>query len=456
MINLLLFVILILIGLFIISITIKKPILFWPLIIFISIVGSGLMINGYTFYDEYLIGCVVIGVFVLNVYTSFGRNRKVDNIHNLIFVLFLVYLFYQAIYGAIILYSPRKIRWVIFFILLLLINSLSKKEKYPKLCPRDLSYFITVCSLIYYGFYIIYGYSFELFGLDRHDIQYATTQKLTSIWATTAYTIFPMVISLPCAIILIQDKKPIYRRLGLMSIILVIINVVYYQSRVGVLVILIFSISSIPVLGVKKWLIFAVLSILSFSLIFILMSDKSIEFYINDVFGTWSRIISANETNTYSQDMDRYIWTIVAFESIRDNWWHFLFGHGFRSSGYVVAPLVYDLFRAYGHTTYQYSSNVGTEMFTNLLVETGMIGLSLYTLNYFFLVKNIFSNKSNPHRYMLISALIISYFWMFIINLIDVLLLYLLIMPNGLIAQLNQSTHWKTKTKTKIMKFNTY
>jgi hypothetical protein len=437
MINILLFIIIILISLCIAFLIVKNPKLFWPMIIFFSIIGSGLMINAYTFYDEYLIGCVLIGVFLLNIYTSKSRNEKVDKIHYIIFVLFMVYLLYQSIYGAIILYSPRKIRWIVFFTLLLIINNLSIKEKYPKLCPRELSYLITVFGLIYYGFYFIYGFSFGLIGVNWHLLQFAQTGNLMAIWGTTAYTLFPIVISMPCALFLLKDKNAHYRRLGWITIILLIINVLYYKSRVGFISILIFFISSIPIMGVKKWLFISMISIFSFSIIFLLTYEgTSLEFFMSETFGFGDRIMSAKEAKIITQDVDRYIWAIVAFESISDNWWHFLFGHGFRTSGYVVAPLVHDLFLAFGKEITHYSSNVGTEMFTNLVVETGMVGLVLYTLNFIILGKRIISRKSNPKRYVLLSALVISYFWMFVINLIDIVLLYLLIMPNGLLTQL--------------------
>ena len=412
------------------------------------------MINSYTFYDEYLIGCVVIGVLLLNVFKPPGRYMKVDIIHYYIFTFFLVYLFFQAIYGAVILYSPRKIRWVVFFMLLFIISSVSKEEKYHQLGQRELSYLITVIGLFYYGFYFIYGYSFDLMGGDWRNLQSAQSGNLLAIWGTTAYALFAIVISIPCALILIKDNNSKYRHIGWVTILIIIINVLYYESRIGILALIIFFISSIPILGVKKWLIFAVFSTSSFLIIFILTYEgRTIEFLINDVFGFVSRIMTARETNTYAQDVDRYIWTIVAFESISDSWWHFLFGHGFRTSGYVVAPYVYDLFRSFGREVTHYSSNVGTEMFTNLVVETGMVGLSLYTLNFILLGKRILSRKYNPQRYVLFSALAISYFWMFVINLIDIVLLYLLIMPNGLIAQLNRNDPQCIVINPKLIRF---
>ncbi|MBC8488726.1 MAG: hypothetical protein H8D45_22095 [Bacteroidetes bacterium] len=420
------------------------------MIIVFSIIASGFMIKRYSFYDEYLVACVVIGALLSDVFSR-GHRGKIDKLHVFVFSLFIVYLIIQSIRGSLVLYSPRKIRWIVFFILLLIINNLSRSSKYPKLDVRKLSYIITVTSLIYFGFYFVYGFLFELLDISRYALQFAQTQSSIAIWGTTAYATFPVVITMPAAFVLIKDKNSMYRRLGWVVILLLIIIALYYNSRIATLAVTVFFIFSVSTLGVKKWLKFALFSIFFFVIVFILTSEgRTIAFLINDVFGFGSRIVRASQTYTYAQDVDRYVWTMVAFESISDNWMNFLFGHGFRTSGYVVAPHVYDWFQAFGKNISYYSTNVGTEMFTNLVVETGTVGLGLFTLNFIILGRRIFSRKYNPQRYVLLAALALTYFWIFVINIIDVVLLYLLIMPNGLIAQLGQYNQRNQSRKPEI------
>ena len=49
------------IGFIIIGVVALRPKTFWPLLIFVAVGTAGLMIKGYCFVDEYLVGCILLG-----------------------------------------------------------------------------------------------------------------------------------------------------------------------------------------------------------------------------------------------------------------------------------------------------------------------------------------------------------------------------------------------------------
>lgn len=409
------------------------------MLISFTFLPSGILFNGFSYYDEFFLFSICIGALLHNFYLPQKGNWEYNKIHNRVFLLFISYMIFQSFHGLAVLYSPRKIRWVLFFIFFLIVNYLIRKRKFPSINFRSLSLLISILSILYFGFYFFYGFIFEIFGVNRYNLQYANGLNMIAIWGTTAYVMFPIVIAMPCSLFLIKDSTYKYSSLGWVSVSLLILNSIYYDSRIGLLAIAIIYISSFTSLGPTKIIGMSIFLSIIMTTFFIITNDGGgVLSLMQTSFGIGTNFSQAVESGNWAQDMDRYIWTIVAFESISDSWSHFLFGHGFRTSGFVVAPYVYDWFQFLGKNL-DYDDNVATEMFTNILVETGWVGLIMYSMNYVSLISKIIKTKLNPYRYILISSLLIAYFWMFIINMIDIAILYLILMPNGIIDQLNNN-----------------
>ena len=93
-----------------------------------------------------------------------------------------------------------------------------------------------------------------------------------------------------------------------------------------------------------------------------------------------------------------------------------------------------------------YDEDVSTEAITNLLVDTGMVGLLLLLINFVLVALQIFRFKGNPNRNVLVLSLFIMFGWLFVINIVDVTLFYLMIMPYGFLIQLSRYNHTQDLT----------
>jgi len=441
------------IGLAIVAYTARKPQMFWPILIVGSIVSTGFMLHGYTMADEYVVGCLILGSLAagavrprnLSVIRSEGvHSSDLDRLHRFVFAVWIMYMLFECFRGMIVLSSPRKVRWIVYFLMLGILMPILSGKKYSTPSVRKMSFLVVAAALIYFSFYSGYGLFFELLGINRYDLQYAmvgvgVNVGAIAIWGTTAYTMFPLVIAMPACFIIINDKSRVYRLLGWITLLVSACTALYYDSRVAILTITAFMLISLFSLGIRRWLTMVVICvfILSFFFSFVWQKNRNIGYFLSDTFGTISSLRQAEQSGVGGHDIDRYVWAKAGLFSISDSWQHFLFGYGFRTSGHVVAPHVYDLFISYKRPK-AYDEDVSTEAITNLLVDTGMVGLLLLLINFILVAFQIWRWKGNPNRNVLILSLFIMFGWLFVINIVDVMLFYLMIMPSGFLVQLSR------------------
>lgn len=436
------------IGFAIVACVALKPRLFWPILIVGSIVSTGFMLHGYTMVDEYVVGCIILGSFVASSLATMRyqsrRSNALQRLHRFVFLLLITYILFQCFRGILVLDSPRKIRWIVFYMMLGTLVPLLYRRRYPVPSVRKMSFWVVVAALIYFSFYSGYGLFFELLGISRYDLQYAMVGVgvnfgAISIWGTTAYTMFPLVIVMPACFIIINDKSCVYRRLGWTTLLVSVCTALYYDSRVAILTITAFMVISFFSVGIRKWFTLVIICMLSLSLFFsfVWQKNRDVGSFLSDTYGTISSLRQAEQSGVGGHDIDRYVWAKAGLFSISDSWQHFLFGYGFRTSGRVVAPHVYNLFIEYGRPR-AYKEDVATEAITNLLVDTGMVGLFLLIINFILGALQIWRQKKNPYRSILILSLFIMFGWLFVINIVDVMLFYLMIMPSGFLVQLSR------------------
>lgn len=441
------------VGIAIVAYIAIKPHLLWPILIVGSIVSTGFMLHGYTVLDEYVVGCILLGGFVASSlvtmrYQSY-RSSVLEHLHCLIFYLLIMYIIFQCFRGILVLDSPRKIRWVVFYMMIGTLVPLLYKRRYPIPSVRKMLFFVLIASLLYFSIYLSCGILVEYLGISRYQLQFAQTGNPFAIWGTTAYVMFPIVIAMPAIIIFLKDRERVYRRLGWTTLIVLVCTTLYYDSRVAILAITAFMLISLFSLGIRRWLTMAFISVLVLGFFFSVVWQKKrdINYFLSDTFGTISSLRQAEQSGIGGHDIDRYVWAKAGFLGIVDSWQHFLFGYGFRTSGRVVAPFVYDLFISYKRPKV-YDEDVSTEAITNLLVDTGMVGLLLLLINFILVALQIWKWKENPNRNVLVLSLFIMFGYLFVVNILDVMLFYLMIMPSGILVQLSRYNHTKVLTNS--------
>jgi len=429
-------------GLAVTAIAATRPKCVWLLLIAGSIVTAGMMPRGYTLVDEYLTACLLFGVLLLLAISAETRVRMngfgVTRLHWFFFLLMIAYMIFQSMRGVIELESLRKMRWVVFYVMLGLLPIVLHTRKFPIPSRRQTVLTITLSTLVYLIVYIIHGLMAEFFGgISRFDLQLVW-------WGTTAYSLLPIVVVMPAIIICLRDTSKRYRRAGWSTLFVSIAAAFYYDSRVALLSILGFIVVALPILGIRRsiriLLLFSV--VLFVFLSFLWPSYRDLAFFTEDLFTSGGALWQQPGKLGSMRDIDRYVQMQAAFRSIAANWKTLLFGYGFRTHGWVISPHLRALYEEYGRPDLaaRVSDDAGTEGFTALVVDTGLTGLLLLVVNFVLVAWQILRKKHSKYRYVILLSAVMLFLWLFVINMLDIILFYLAIMPSGLLLLLSRPT----------------
>ncbi len=418
-----------------------KPKRFWPLLIIVTVGTAGIMVGGkYTFLDEYLTACILFGGFLALSLGAVHLRKERENIweqfHKWVFLLMVGYMIVQSLQGLMVLESLRKIRWVVYYGMLGITAFMVSNKGFPVPSRRKVSLIVSGSALVYLISYLLHGLLTEtLRGISRFEVQ-------PGEWSTTAYALFPLVIAIPSAIFLFGDRDYKYRLVGWATLIAGILAAFYYYSRTSWLVIFAFLFIALFKLGLRKVLLLLLCFLLVFGLYFGTGNRGELTRRANSFLGELSRSAQSIRFWDVSSrtDIDRKVHLQVGFISVAENWKTFLFGYGFRTHGIVISPYLKRLYEDHGlpQLAAKVKDDEGTEGFTALLVDTGWVGMLLLGMNFLFVAHKILIQKKNPNRIILLLSLFFAFLWLPVINMVDIMLFYLLIMPGGLLVQLSR------------------
>jgi hypothetical protein len=170
------------------------------------------MIDGYTWYDEFYLAGALVPIYArrqkLGVKFSFRSNIALN-----LFFLFCIFETFRGIYFFKDLESDYflKIRWIVFFILLILITSILRSRDILNSILSTLQ--LTVILLFLLIYFITNAFAALKYGSAGYAqyAQYAqnTDQKyLGAIWANTAYSTPTLFVFLAIGVIeLLQSKS---------------------------------------------------------------------------------------------------------------------------------------------------------------------------------------------------------------------------------------------------------
>ncbi len=447
-------------------IVILRPRWFWLMLVIVNIFGCGPKVFGYFFYDELLTACIILGLFLRLSMRNARQNKKPLSWHKLVFTLWIFYMVIESFVGILVNNDIRIFRWVLFYIILGLVSEILYREidwfPFPSLRQFSLTVLITVT--IYYIFYLAQGVRYEI--LEGQYGRFATQYvNLPFIFAGTAIAVFPTLISIPAAIHLLNDRKLKTGIIAWISIVLMTVVGFFYDSRISYVIIICCFLVSLGRLGFRK--IFSFIAI--FITIFVLYTRTPVNntiAFLDELFQS-TQTLWMPKSREREGDLTRKLQFEAGFMRIADNTKTFLFGDGIYSHRFVLYPIMTELHSKYisretlttfyGIRGYRESREKAEESrifrttaFTGLLIDSGLIGMGLFILNFIFTFFKLLSKKSG-FRNMLLVVLLLSFMWMFVNNISDIVLWYLLIMPNGLLESLNhQAVLEKTSGTTEI------
>ena len=342
----------------------------------------------------------------------------------------VVYMLAQSFYSLILWQDWRITRWILYYGILGILLCISSEKDFNLPHPKQTALIITGSALFYFRSYLIYGLFCEnVRGIGRFAMQGIE-------WSGSAYAVFLLVIAIPAAIILLNQRSH-YQFIGWVALILMMVTGFYYDSRISCLSILAFIIVSISLINFKK-------------VIILLICYLVLLCYISTgpCLGKWVDKTKEHIVNTYrnasdlwapqQNDLDRNLHLKASFTAVNANWKRRMFGYGIHSHHYVMGCYLQPLYAKYLPNS-KVRRITRTTGFPALLIDTGWVGILLLFLNFLFVAHTILAHtrwRLKTYRYLFLSSLLILFLWPLVSNIQDIMLFYFLIMPSGLIIQL--------------------
>ena len=434
-----------------------------------SLITAGLMPLGYSLIDEVLL---ILAVEILSrtsrtntlIEVSKGRDRSLFKLHQIFFYILLVYFFFQSIRGAFIfegsdlLDNIRKIRWVFYFLFLFLLSYLLTRRSNIIRDVQGLPASLAKAGVWYAGLYFATGIIYEnIFGINRYDFQ--PGHSASFLWGTTAYALFPVVLAFPSSLICIKSTYQKERLLGYSSILLWGGVGIYYDSRVTSLVIAGFVLLGLAQLVLKKRIVplMILAVVMTVSLLGVVPLIDRDSAFVGDMLKIWLTVSNPTEVANQANDLDRYLEVIAAYRTISSSAFTFLFGYGYRMSGAVIAPYLADVASEYspiyfGKVLNKDWNNLAVEGMAAFLIDTGTVGAILLLLVSIVVVRRIWLTN-HPDKLVLVGSVAFCTAWLFVIDVRDIVLYFLLVMPSGILCALAGCR--KTTFPNQIVKIST-
>lgn len=426
----------ILIGVVLMVLVFKKPNLFWPSLIVICIIGIGPRIKGYFFIDELYAFFLIIGA-LLRILIRKTTFKGIADQHKIIFNLWIIYMIFESFIGIIVNEDLRIFRWVIFFIIIGILSLilLHGSDEFPMPKPNKLAWIILVTTTIYYCIYLGQGMYFELI-LDVGE--YGRFLSQDNFWSGSAYAVFPTLIAMPSALIIIINKSKFGKVYGYLSICLMMFISYYYDSRISWIVIFGCLLTSIRFFNIKQ---IVGISLITSIFLFTLYGEK-ISYLFDDLFEVTQSFNNPNKSN-----IGRNLATQAGIEAWTRSPLTFIIGDGMYSHKKTAIPFAENLYSKYMppddfHIPGSRDESAGgmtswnTTSFVGLLVDTGIIGIFIFVLIFFFVISKLLKrNPLNSSNLIFMSLMVLP--WTLVNNITDILLLYLIIMPRGLAEALS-------------------
>ncbi len=410
-----------------------RPKALWETVIFVSIVSCGVFVCGYPVLDEVFLGCILLGALLAISVGGLSRRKSGRNrLHAQIFFLLVAYMVFQSIRG---LPSTedwlRTSRWIIFYGMLGMLSYVVRKWDFPVPSARKVLLVVVAGTGVYLSLYVGHGiFSEYVRGISRWDVQGVE-------WAGSAYAVFPLVVGMPAALLCANDRARVWKCAGYGLFGIMMVSAFYYLSRISWLAILAFFIISPTVLRLKKVILFIFLAFLTGMLI----SFSTGEDILKDI-AKYGNMVVESARALYvprSTDIDRQLHLRSSFLTASKDWTTLMFGYGTSSHHHVMRPDLQELYNEYLPGV-EVKDFVRTTGFAALVVDTGLLGLLLLLGNFLLSARAVVRRigpRLRGRRVVLLLGIALTFLWILVTNVQDMVLFYLLVFPFGIFVQLS-------------------
>ncbi|MFA5839214.1 MAG: hypothetical protein WC890_00995 [Candidatus Margulisiibacteriota bacterium] len=389
-----------------------KPKMLWYMLIPACILGSGIMLGGYALIDEYLVDCIFFGIlFAFSIGAIPFIREKISNfdkLHLIIFLLMSFYMVFQCIRGVIISEDIRMMRFVIYYLLLGIMPFILSNRYFMVLSSNKAAMITAISGLLYMLTYFFHGfYSEFVLKINRFLPQ-------GSEWSGSAAAVFPVLMSITAVLCYNENAKNWFSRLlvFLVAFISLIVGF-YYDSRMVILAVVGLMFIYLPRIRLREILIILLMAIILVSW------NNTLTVYSKYSFTDYFLVgIQATEAVSGQQDKDRGSHFKRAFVLLDNNIVSALVGEGWYSHKLILGQR--------------------STAFAALMIDTGLIGMLLTTVCFLFAFIKVLISRSK-YSILLMLTIFMSFAWLMVAPILDIVLLYIMIMPFGLINQLSNN-----------------
>ena len=421
--------------------SVRTPELYWALCGAGLVATTAFMIGGYTWYDE---------VFLLGYVLANPPKLGGDSVRSpggawwAIFVIFCLYSIVEGIRGLIYFTDIgvgdpiQKFRWIALFVLILVVALKAKQLADSGVKPRDTAALITRAALCFLILYLAVGVASFLSSGTLGNAPFAQTGVVTSaatplaaVFSPTGYATTVFLVVVPAALICMCSRTPARAALGALTVVLAFVSQVAYNSRTGMIYILIgFVVYLVVRAATARVRVLEVLMspvMIAVPIAVTSQGETKLEHVITDLAAT----LHLSEDPKELQDVDRRIWFNASLDVLSaSDGLHSLFGYGSRTSGYEVSPYVTERFFVETGKLKD-TEDVAVESVTAIAVDNGYVGILLFgAISLGAMVIALKSSRESRWLLFLIPVGVVVV--LFVANVFDVALLYLAVMPFGL------------------------
>lgn len=419
-------VIYIIIGFILFFIVALRPKYFWQFLLAITVGAAGLIMMPRTTYsiclvDEYLTACIVLGVLLAMSVGAvhFKKNRENigDQLHKWLFFFLVSYMFFQSIRGFLLWQDITLIRWVIYYLVLGMVAFIISKTDLPVPSMKKTLLTILWSALAFFTSYLAFGvYSEYVRGLPYYRLDVQGTEM-----SGPGYAVFPLVIAIPAAIFVLKYYLFKEKLLAWAIIVLTLITGYYYDARSAFMGVMLFLFVSPTVVKLKQ----IILLFLIFSGLVFLYHQTDLQLFLDQILKSMSF--------GYSGDSGRWVTIKASVNAVSESLSTFLFGYGIHSHHFILGQYMQEAGHSFPKGVPSYVRVTG---FGSLLTDIGAVGVSLFAFNFLIVARKILFQKNNPNRIILLVALFLPIFWLLFSKIEDIVLLWFMIMPAGLLSQM--------------------
>jgi hypothetical protein len=412
---------------------------FWPLLIGGAVFGSGPMLWGYALADEFFVYCVLGGALLRVLVTSApgapGPHTASTSLRRTVFGFFILYFTFQSIVGWIYLDDPRLARFVMFFPAIWLTSRVIESGRFPPPDRSQLCVILTASTILYLAIYVLFGAGIQtVTGVRWQDLQ-------GELWVGTTVGAFPGLVALPAAWFLLMKGSPNQRLLGLLFVVADALVASFYDSRLalfGLAFILLFSLyrAKFTMLTIVL-VVFAVGVVVPFTVLKERDFNEARTVLTSEVGDTVIGLVTGGRDSDIDRRTSPGVWTEIVFtEPVTA-----VVGSGFYTHRYRLLEPMLRARRELGLPPTA-GDVVRPATFGAFLADTGLIGLTLFLANFAFAAVNILRTPrqdSAEFRPLLLTAVGFMLLTTFVSVNYDTILLYLALMPAGIVDQLLRS-----------------